>query len=591
MKSHNMGDRAKEYFQALEKAIEDEDEEHIIDVASQLLNFIPKDVETRKCRAIAYIRTGKFQEAFADLEQLKNVDFERCMCLYGLGRYREVLDFLNGLQPAVADEPKWQRLREQVYFRFDDAASLKSLYSHQDFAAIDEDEREERLVNISAGLALIGDVDGALGLLGDDARVEQIYNTATACVAAGNIEKAVELIERGLQKCSEKSTYRQLLGLLKSQILAATKPEAAAEEFLKVVDDEEANQYARTVAASNFAALTLESNVHAARKKMSFFDDNKKYDGYRKAEIEPFLINRFLILHKIGQPNKVKALIEFAKSLPSMDKLIAESFDRTVEPMNAAPTKLSPLFMAQTLINQNKFVEAAELLAKSELIKHPRTVAVVTELYLTAQKMDLAAGKPEDAKAKVAAAVKFLSGVPLTTPEFFEFASMFCFHCGYYQDAAGFADKLVKARKDPRSSAVQGVALSETDIEMAERYVSRLPVPTVDAAKLDALEATPVDLSGAKAGDGKGDVVFDLEGKKKTKRPLSEMSPEKLKKRKEKKKRRRRLQKPADYDPNKKMDPERWIPMKKRAANRKKRKNQQNKKQQPKAQQKKGRKK
>lgn len=579
-----MGDRAKEYFQALEAAIEDDDEEQIIEVASQLLNFIPNDVETRKCRAIAYLRSGKFQEAFADLEPLKNVDFERCMCLYGLGKYRDVLTFIGKLPPAVADEPRWQRLREQVYFRFDDAQALRDLYSHQDFAAIDEDERSERLVNISAGLAVIGDVDGALGLLGEDARVEQIYNTATACVNAGHLEKATELIERGLAKCPEKSTYRQLLGLLKLQLTSRTQPEAAADDYLKMVDDEEANQYVRTVAASNYAALTLETNVNGARKKMSFFDDNKKYDGYRKCEIEPFLINRFLILHKIGQPNKVKALIEFAKSLPSMDKLIAESFDRTVDPMKAAPTKLSPLFIAQALINQNKFVEAAELLAKSELIQHPRTIAVVTELYLTAQKMDISAGKPDEGKLKVDAAIKFLNTVKCDLPEFMEFAAMFCFHCGYYKESAAFADKLVKARKDPRSTSVQAVALSHTDIEMAERYVSRLQVPDVDPAKLDALEATPVEAARAAGEAPAGDVLFDVEGKKKVKRPLSEMSPEKLRKLKEKKRRRRRLQKPANYDPNKKMDPERWIPFKKRAANRKKRKTQ-NKKQQ---QQKKG---
>jgi len=103
-KPPSMADRAREYFTALQRAIDEDNEEEIIDISSQLLNFIPKDVETRQCRAIAYVKTGQFQEAFADLEQLKGLDFEKCMCLYGLGRYQEILDVVQKLPAEIRSE-------------------------------------------------------------------------------------------------------------------------------------------------------------------------------------------------------------------------------------------------------------------------------------------------------------------------------------------------------------------------------------------------------------------------------------------------------------------------------------------------------
>ena len=71
--------------------------------------------------------------------------------------------------------------------------------------------------------------------------------------------------------------------------------------------------------------------------------------------------------------------------------------------------------------------------------------------------------------------------------------------------------------------------------------------------------------------------TFGVE-KKKQKRPLSEYTPEQLKKLKDKKRRRRRLQKPANYDPNRHMDPERWIKFKNRASQKRKGKKNQKKK-------------
>jgi len=235
-------------------------------------------------------------------------------------------------------------------------------------------------VNLTAGLALIGDTDRAIGLIDADSRVEPLYNVATACVDARNFEKASELVALGLSRADPKSTYGQLLELLRAQIAATTEPARAAEAFDAMTEDESANAYVRTVAAANCAALTLDTNVHLAKKRMSLFDDNRRYPGYRKSEVEPFLINRFLILHKIGQPGKIKALVEFARGLPNFSRLVAESFDRTIDPMGAAATALSPLFVAQAFINQGKFADAARALAGSPLVRHPRTVAVVTEL-------------------------------------------------------------------------------------------------------------------------------------------------------------------------------------------------------------------
>ncbi|OHT00929.1 hypothetical protein TRFO_32225 [Tritrichomonas foetus] len=435
----------------------------------------------------------------------------------------------------------------------DDPVELKKFYANTDFSKASPSE----LKNMTCGLYITGDVENALKVLAKNPKPRKgsLYNLASLLVMTKNYEKATELIESGLKRCADSPMFLQLFQILKAEVTAVSNPEQAIEMYTNLLDNEKVHPYCAQIAASNFSALTLDSNVHLAKKKMSLYDNNEQYGSYRRSEIESYLINRFLILHKIGQPGKVKALIDFAKKQSKIDPLIPETFERTVDPSNSELTKYSVLFEAQNLISQSKFIEAADILASSPLNKAPRTITVVSELYVAAQ-------QPQKA-------IEFLTKSDNGSAPFLDFAARFAYQIGFYEQGAKWAEKLVKATNNSqRAIAIHSLCLSMTDIEMAERYAQRIKIDSVSESELDALEETQISKESTASSNADSlqtvdDSLFSGE-KKKGKKLMENMSPEKIKKLKEKKKKRRRLQKPANYDPQRHMDPERWIKLKKR---------------------------
>jgi hypothetical protein len=156
---------------------------------------------------------------------------------------------------------------------------------------------------------------------------------------------------------------------------------AAVEEFQQLADYESGHPYVRSVAAANYSALTLETTVQ------SLYEDSAiHYRCYREFDIESFLTTRFFILHKIGQPTRVKQLIEFTWDYPEVNSLLPESLERTVNLGLSITTPFSPVFIAQALTSRNKFEEAAPILIQSPLARKPRMIAVVLGLFVAAEK-------------------------------------------------------------------------------------------------------------------------------------------------------------------------------------------------------------
>lgn len=555
-----MGERIRQYFQELQNAINDENYDDIIDISTEILRFMPDDPDALKCRGLAYINTKQFDEALQDYEKLKDkAYFEKAYCLYSLGRNQDCLKFITSLDSKLQSQERFIKLRAQTHLKLDQAKECLAQYK-----LIPKDEMEYYdYVNICAANAIEMDATAALEteeigmkVKDDDVDgVEILYNTALACADCGNYEKAHELIKLGLSKTKPSSMYGQLLTLLETNIVAKSDEDKAASQYELFVDSEESHPYVKQIAASNFVALTGEKNVHNARKRMTLFDDTESYKSNRKNEIEAFFINTFLVYQKIGQSkSKVSKLIDRLADFP-VDHLLSESLMQTLDPSAARDSQYTPLFVAQNLIQQKKFGEAAQSLVKSSLIQHPRTIAVVVELFAAANDLD--------------AAIQYLQSSKLNTAAFYEFATNFSIAHGRFDIASVFADKFAKASNNsPQAVALQVDVLAETDIELAERRAQRLKAIDTSGIDFDELEQTQIKRGRQDASSVQEDNplprMFEVSETKKTRKPNSELSPEKLLKRLQKKKRRRRLQKPENYDPTRHMDPERWIRKSKR---------------------------
>ena len=540
-----MSDRAKEYFIKLQAAIDDENNTDVIDIATQILNFMPDDHETKLVRAVANLMEGNFQEAWDDLKSEKGCEFEKAYALYKLEKFDEAYAICQKVSNDMKKEERFINLTAQILFRLDRGQETLALYDSLPKDSITEDT----LVNISAACAISHNSERAEKVISKDSLIEQVYNTAIALVEDGQNEKALELIERGYEMVENKEgLLGQLFTILRTLVKAPAKDFEPAKILLQIAENENANKHSRAIAACDYVALAPEDK--ATHKKLRHLYGDLTQSGVRTNEVEAFVVNQFILAHQFGESKKVTGLIGECAKMPRIDPLIQESFIRTVDPAKGSnDSKLAPIFNAQAKIQAGQFIEAANILINTPYAKEPRMIAVVSELFI--------AGKDEKR------AIEFLKQNENDTQAFLEYATRFALKHNAPRDASKWAEKLTKVT----SNAAWAVALLATtyaqdDLEMAERYAQRLKSETISDEEADKLETTTLvaKLSSRNEESQEATTAFDkMEVKVKPKRNLENMSEEKLKALKAKHKRRRRLQLPRNYDPKRVPDPERWV--------------------------------
>ena len=539
-----MSDRAKEYFINLQSAIDSEEYDDVITIATQILNFMPDDVEAKQCRIVANLMNGNFQDAWSDLQTIKGCEFEKAYCLYKLDKFNESYDIIKSLPAAVKKEERFVHLAGQVLFRLDQGKECLALYEE-----LPKDEiTEDTLVNISAACAISHSSDKAIECVAENSVIEQIYNTAIALIEDGQKEKALEFIEKGYaMEENKESLICQLFTILRALVQSPSADYDPAKILLQLAENEKSANYTRSIAACNYVGLAPDDK--ATHKKLRhLYSDIPTQSGVRNNEVEAALVNTFVLAHQFGESKKTQGLIGECAKLPHIDPLIQESFQRTIDPSKATNSKYTPIFDAQAKIQANQYIEAAKILMATDLAKEPRTIAVISELFV--------AGKDENA------AIDYLKKSENETPAFLEYASRFALKHGANKEASKWADKLVKVTSNaPWAVALLATTYSSFDLEMAERYAQRLKSQGISNEEADKLETTQLVTKLSTRNEESKEVItaFDkIEVKAKPKRDLESMSEEKLKALKAKHRRRRRLQLPKNYDPNRVPDPERW---------------------------------
>jgi len=554
-----MSDRAQEYFTALQQAIDEERTSDIIDISSQILDFLPDDQETKLCRAVAYIMDDQFDDALVDLANLKGCEFERAYCLYKLEKLTEALAIIEKLPQNVRETERFLHLHGQILFRLDNPKECLSIYSKLNTS----DLSNEDLVNLSAVYAINGLDSQITQIINNESLAQQVYNTAVCLVQSGKKSAAIEFIKKGEAMVQDKtSLISQLFMLLGIMIEYSPNTESfdPKQALLSLIENETSNAYVRAIAACNFASIESNEHLSVAKKFRHLFSDFDKITKFRKCEIEAFLVNNFIISCRIGEPKKALNFADKAEKITFINPLIAESFRQTIEPGNAPSGQYAPIFTAQSLISGQKFSEAANVLIQSPFGKQPRGIAVITELLYAAH---------ENEKA-----IEFLHKVENDSIEFNEFAARFALRINKGQDAVKWSEKLAKAAQNaPWTVALLVISYSVSDIEMAERYVQRLKFVQLSEEQATSIEESSIKISkieeSANVTETKVEPVatfINVETTARRKRKREEMSPEKLKRYKAKHKRRRRLQLPKNYDPQRVPDPERWIRKNQRSA-------------------------
>lgn len=575
---------------ALLKKTHIEDDEEVLKAANTALKQNQGDVEALHVKVVALLKLDRYDDALHALdnggEKLKQrATLEHAYALYKSGKPAAAAELAQkGSQRGL------QHIEAQARYRSEDFARAAELY--RQLASNLEDDAEADL-RINSGA-----VDAQLEWSGNGGLVEKkkpgredleafetAYNAACGSIARGELGQGEVLLKRAKDLCNsvedmtEEEKQAELLPITVQQIFVLTRqgrPEEAAKlaQGLDVTSVPDAST--RHIAQINDVASSSSANPYLTQRLVAKDLDTLKPDY-------PFEYQAS-ILRQNGYASDLSAL-KFGGTAASTGEALAKQ---------AAPT-------SDAFLNSLSVVNAAAHAKNStgkEALKHilpilqrrPTDVGLfltVVQLYVSAGNASSAITLSEDFLPRLEAAekgVRFSPGVVGAVASLYDnqgqrerVRTEFAKAASYWQKAsgakpAGFAH-LIKAA---------GSALLESDDEThlqlardifgglssqdsSDRYAAAglLAAAPEKATKEQLSTLTPIDrlVSGIDVDALENGGVAqppNTGAATSRKRPAEDAKPKKPNKI-----RKGRL--PKDYDPSKKADPERWLPLKDRS--------------------------
>lgn len=542
---------SEQYIDKLKEAIKNEDNQQIISVSTEILNFVLKDdPKIKLVRAIAYINEKMCNDAYKDISNLKGYDFEHALILYKLGRYEEAFGIINSQPQEVLNEERYLHLVAELHYMLNDGKKCLETYEKLPNDSISSDAK----VSMSAGCVISKDGERALSYINDESGIDLYYNASLAFMEARRYDDCEKILDKALSKCERGGIHEKLLNLVRN-INPASDNLAEFNRSSRLLDclsEENMSAYIKGLSAINF--VYYNQNDHSKHKEIQkYFPSLNNFRNLRTSEIEGCLINELYVAGNSKDQCGINHLLSKAEQIGNINPLIVEIIRRSSASSSKHDSKYSVLFEVQNLVNKNKHLDAAELFAKSEFSNEPRAIATICNFYLLGNE-----GKK---------GVEFLNSKSISTQEFLEFATKYCIKVGDEENSIKYATQLSKISSSSKCNALLVLAYIGTDIEMAERYSKRLEVETLTEEEMDNIENRGLTVTSTAIPEV--DLTPSLVLSKR-KQKMSRMTPAQLEAYKLRHKKRRRLQKPRNYDPDRVPDPDRW---KKRARISKRKKN------------------
>lgn len=192
-------------FSRLQRAINDEDDERVLELTKSILDLSCDDQEALNCRLVSLIHLSKFSAALSLIREINKktsscpqYQFEEAYCLYRQDKYEESLRVLKRLPP---EQHRVGELQAQVAYRLEEYASAHATYKK---LLGEEMSSAERRANFYAAASLSS---SSVTTEGDyyTETMEQCFNLACWHLARGGGEEAVQLLARA------DSLYRESL--------------------------------------------------------------------------------------------------------------------------------------------------------------------------------------------------------------------------------------------------------------------------------------------------------------------------------------------------------------------------------------------
>jgi signal recognition particle subunit SRP72 len=575
----------------LKKATLD-DHDELLKASNAALVKNKSDIEAQRVKTIALIKLDRYQEAVSFVEERgqslrEKVSLEHAYSLYKVGRLEEAADAAKSAGTRGA-----QHLEAQARYRLEDPEATSQVYAEIRKQHVGSEEFDLK-VNQSAVDAQgqwLGVVDASTvnkPARDDLDNFETAYNAACGSIARGELPQAEILLKRAKELCkhnddlTEEQKQEELLPIVVQQLylLLALGKDAEAQELGKEISiDAVTDLSTRAVAQSNLLLTSgSQNNPFLTHKTFNSTPRIPESDRLFSYQSVPHASNRRTIDLQALKFNGMKSSTQSAaEKAMSPDTLLSSVFSAAAAAKNevskAAIHKVLPeltkrptdvglvMTIVQMYVLTNNIPAATDLMdtffkrlgdlpseSEAALRHNPGLVAILISLYQTQ-------GRRSAIKQELAKAASYWLDKPKAPSALLRAAGSALLETSEPEDTKLAADIFIKLRQQQPAdkAAIAGFVASHAPTDAG--------ATSADVDKLSSIEdlTSSVDVN-ALENDGiarPANALAQLTKSRKRAAPDAAST---------KPKRVRKSRLPKDYDPEKKADPERWLPMKDRS--------------------------
>lgn len=583
----------------LKKATLD-DHEALLQASEQALKSSPTDSQALQVKAIALVKLERYADAlkhFAQSQSLqKEIPEAYAYCLYRSGKFEEAVEAASGVQNSRGA----QHITLQAAYRAEDYAAATKAYSQVSKNPVTTEQfdlRVNKLALDAEGLWLEALSSAAVprATTDDLAAFETAFNTACISVSKGQLAEADILLKRAISLCEhheELSSDDKALELvpLKSQRIFVLQRNGKFEEAAALA--KEVETILKGSAADAATRKLAENNILTASPDITNpFVAHKIFNQSSISREDRLFANQTASLTSNERTTQLQAFKYDGLTTAAKKKLSGD-----VLPSTSSDVLLTSMFNAAAHA-RSEVSRAAINKVLPELEKRPNDVGLVTtlvQLYVltgnTTAAVDLmqsffvrleqsgsqkdqdvryspglvglmvslyrSQGRRSQLKQELAKSATYWRSKSKAPASLLRAAGVVLLESSGDEDAKAASeifDKLYSQEPDDRSSIAGYVASHATsptsEVKALADKLSSIS-DLIAGVDVDALENSGIPQSAnaiaiAQAGQGRKRAAVD---------GLSS-----------KKKRVRKSRLPKDYDPNKKPDPERWLPLRDRS--------------------------
>ncbi|RVD85688.1 uncharacterized protein DFL_003999 [Arthrobotrys flagrans] len=564
---------------------ENQSHEEVLRHANNILKS-SSDPQTIRTRIVALIKLDRYDEAIRSIEQAgpSGLEFEHAYCLYKLGDLKGALEISVDKVETERRQRALKHLHGQAQYRAEDFESATAIYEELSASRpLVENEEYDLRVNLGASEAQLS-FAGKDGLrpkkratAEDLQQYESAFNAACISIARGDLNAGLMLLRTSKKLCSnlegvsEEDIQAELAPLIAQEIyvlIKLGKLEEAVALYKSSDILETSDEAVKLIASANCYLTSQTPNPHVGLRVLEALRKHPR-GSQKPFTFQSDILDRNSTILNL-QAGKENAAIASAKALKAKnpndytlssvvaaielgtsDSSSAKSIAKTLK--DAASRKLGPtadigiaFINAQNYLKENNVTSAVAVIEtllrdlEDEPEKRwlPSLVGVVAGLY-TLQ------GRKTKVKAELESASAYWRSTTNPDPAVLLATGTAQLNSSNLQDrtmAASIFESLAASNPSPLSNA--GYIASHPAEDMPSKIAQLTPLNTL----LKEIDVNALLDSGVAAPPTK-------------KRPLETTSKPQVKSPKKKK---IRLPK-GGIDPNKKLDPERWLPLRDRS--------------------------